>query len=79
MDLAQGEEYMRDRLDEAFNVGVTEQFSLSKVPTAELSAALSKVTAGVRKSEDLVNAINRGNIGATTPRGQAGLGKLGKR
>ncbi len=78
LGLGAGEKYMRDRLDEAFNT-TTEQFSLSKVPTAELSAALSKVTGGVRKSEDLISGIGRGVIGATTPRGQAGIDKLGRR
>ena len=70
---------MRDRLDESMNEGVTEQFSLSKVPTAELSAALARATGGVRSSKDLADLIKNGQLGATTPRGLAGIDKLGQR
>ena len=77
--LGAGEKYMRDRLDESLNEGVTEQFSLSKVPTAELSAALSRATGGIRSSKDLAELIKNGQLGATTPRGLAGIDKLGQR
>ena len=79
LGLGAGEKYMRDRLDESLNEGVTEQFSLSKVPTAELSAALSRATGGVRSSEDLARLITSGRMGTTTLRGLAGLDKLGQR
>ncbi len=79
LGLGAGEKYMRDRLDESLNEGVTEQFSLSKVPTAELSAALSRATGGVRSSEDLERLITSGRMGTTTQRGLAGLDKLGQR
>ena len=79
LGLGAGEKYMRDRLDESLNEGVTEQFSLSKVPTAEFSAALAKATGGVRSSKDLAELIKNGRLGATTPRGLAGIDKLGQR
>ena len=79
LGLGAGEKYMRDRLDESLNEGVTEQFSLSKVPTAELSAALARATGGIRKSSDLTRLIKGGQLGATTPRGLAGIDKLGQR
>lgn len=79
LGLGAGEKYMRDRLDESMNEGVTEQFSLSKVPTAEFSAALSRATGGVRSSKDLADLIKNGQLGATTPRGLAGIDKLGQR
>lgn len=77
--LAAGEKYMSDRLNESFNPEPQEGLSLSRVPTAELSSALSRATGGVRSSEELRELIKSGFLGATTPRGIAGLDRLGQR
>lgn len=80
------EVFFSDLLHSSFNPGVTRQatrspqeieLSLSSPKTADLSIGLAYASGGIRSSVNLIQGINRGDIGLVTPKTVAQAGRSG--
>ncbi len=85
--LAASERFFWITLEPSFNPEEQHTLNADKVPTSELSKALAIATGGVSSTNDLIEGVNNGFIGYTSPRSQrqnqrlesSGLKRLGRR
>ena len=66
--LAASERFFWITLERSFNQGEEHILNADKVPTSELAKALAIATGGVSSTTDLVEGVNNGDLGYTTPR-----------
>ena len=67
-DLAASERYFWITCERTFNSEGDHLMSLDKSPTSEMAKAMSLASGGILSTNDLVEAINNGDIGYTTNR-----------
>ena len=68
--LAASERFFWITLERSFNPDEEHVMNAEKVPTSELAKAMAISTGGVSSTNDLVEGINNGDLGYTTPRSQ---------
>jgi len=68
--LAASERFFWITLERSFNQGEEHILNADKVPTSELAKALAIATGGVSSTNDLVQGVNNGDLGYTSPKSQ---------